>query len=322
MTLRLYDNTRLNDYKRCPRFYMYRHEFHWVPKGTRLPLIFGGAWHAAQEVIWANAGKIPKGELAKRAFGAFLQHWCGEGMPAPADMDYDMQQEMSPRTPGRALEMIVAYIDKRAQQFVDFEVIAVEKPFIVPLDPEDDTLFYIGRIDKVVRRGSKILGLEHKTSSEYRKGGPFKSTFLESFSPNSQVDGYLYALHMLFPGEVGGVWVDAALVHKMEEGFTFIPVEKRMEHLDSWLFDTRWWISQLEAERAKLKAEQEVQGRSAYLQAFPKRTSACRDFAVLCQYLDLCKAWPNPVGKPLPRNFEESRWDPLDHIKGLEELRK
>lgn len=300
---------------------MYRHEFHWRPKGTSLPLIFGGAWHAAQEVIWANIGKVPKGELAKRAFGAFLQYWCGDGMPAPADMDYEMEKELSPRTPGRALEMIVAYIDKRAPNADEFELVAIEKPFIVPLDPNDDTLFYIGRIDKIVRRRGKVLGIEHKTSTEYKKNGPFKNTFLESFSPNSQVDGYLYALHMLFPGEVGGVWVDAALVHKMEEGFTFIPVEKKLEHLDSWLSDTKWWIEQLEREKIELEQERLRNEPSRYLQAFPKRTSACRDFNALCPYHDLCRAWPNPVGKHLPPGFEEARWDPLEHIKGLDELR-
>lgn len=318
--LRLYDNTRVSDYRRCPRYYMFRHEFNWTPKETRVPLIFGGAWHAAQEVIWASMGKLQKRELATRAYGAFLQHWCGEGMPAPADMDYEMEKELSPRTPGRALEMIVAYIDKRWTNAADFEVIAIERPFVVPLDPDDDSLFYCGRIDKIVRRRGKVLGIEHKTSSEYRKNGPFKSTFLESFSPNSQVDGYLYALHMMFPNEVGGVWVDAALVHKTEEGFAFIPIEKQMDHLDSWLYDTLWWIRQIEEEKAKLEAERQVQGRSKYLQAFPKRTSACRDFGALCQYLDLCKAWPNPVGKPLPPGFIEEKWNPMDHIKGLGDI--
>jgi len=299
---------------------MYRHEFHWTPKGSKVALIFGGAWHAALEVIWANWGKVPKGELARRSFGAFLQHWCGEGMPAPGDMDYEMQKELSPRTPGRGMEMIVAYIDKRAKDGAEFEVIAIEKPFIVPLDPNDDTLFYIGRIDKIVKRWNKIYGLEHKTSSEYRKGGPFRSIFLDSFSPNSQVDGYLYALHMLYPGKVGGVWVDAALVHNVEEGFVFIPVEKQFDHLDSWLYDTRWWIDQLEQEKLRLLEEQQREKRSKYLRAFPKRTNACRDFGALCPYLDLCKAWPNPVGQPLPPGFIESKWNPMDHIKGLEQL--
>lgn len=48
--LRLYDNTRLSDYKRCPRFFFFRHVMHWVSTGERrLPLIFGGAWHTEMD---------------------------------------------------------------------------------------------------------------------------------------------------------------------------------------------------------------------------------------------------------------------------------
>jgi hypothetical protein len=302
---------------------MFRHEFDWEPKGSSTALIFGGAWHAAQEVIWEGlcTGNIPKKMLATRAFGAFLQYWCSNGLPAPADMDYETEKELSPRTPGRALDMIVAYIDKRWPNAGDFQLIAIEKPFVVPLDPDDDTLFYVGKIDKIVKRGSKILGIEHKTTTAYKKNGPFRSGFVDSFSPNAQVDGYLYALHMLFPNEVGGVWVDAALVHKQEEGFTFIPVDKQLDHLDSWLSDTKWWITIIEEERRKLDIERSVQGRSKYLTAFPKNTNSCWDFATSCPYLDLCKAWPNPVGKPVPPGFVVSKWDPLEHIKGLDQLR-
>jgi hypothetical protein len=298
---------------------MYRHEFNWRPKGTSVPLVFGGAWHAAMEVIWDQIGKVPKGELARRAFSAFLIHWCGEGMPAPSDMDYEMEKEMSPRTPGRAFEMIVAYIDKRSINASDFELVAIERPFIVPLDPDDDTLFYVGKIDKIVKRRGKVLGIEHKTTTAYKKGGPFRAGFIDSFSPNSQIDGYLYALHMMFPGEVGGVWVDAALVHSKEDGFTFIPVEKLFDHLDSWLHDTRWWITRLEREKAQLK---KATSTDKYLNAFPKNTNSCFDFASTCPYHDLCKAWPNPVGRNLPPGYEVSRWDPLDHIKGLDALRE
>lgn len=318
--MRLYDNTKLSAFKRCPRYYMYRHVMHWRPKGTSVPLIYGGAWHAAMEVIWANiAGANDRVELARRAYNAFLTHWCAEGMPPPGEIDYEMEKELSPRTPGRAFEMIVSYIDKRSQSAADFELIAIEKPFIVPLDPQDDTLFYIGKIDKIVRRRGKVLGIEHKTTTAYRKGGPFRGGFVDSFSPNAQVDGYLYALHMLYPNQVGGVWVDASLVHKQEDGFTFIPIEKQLDHLDSWLYDTLWWVHRLEREAAAFKMHRIT---DKYLKAFPKNTNSCWDFASSCSYLYLCKAWPNPkaYGGTPPPGFEHDIWNPLDHIKGLEEM--
>jgi len=329
--LRLYDNTRLSDFKRCPRYYMFRHELNWVVKGHSTALIFGGAWHAAQEVIWAGfASHVPPRELARSAYGAFLEYWCGNGMPAPTDMDYEMEKELSPRTPGRALEMIVAYIDKRYSSSDDFELIAIEKPFIVPLDPNDDTLFYIGKIDKIVKRRGKVLGIEHKTTTAYKKtgpggGAPFRGGFVDSFSPNSQVDGYAYALHMIYPGEVGGIWVDAALVHKHEEGFLFIPVDRKMEQLDAWLWEVRWWIKQVEREKGMLQdaiSNSRHGVKEPYLAAFPKNTNSCWDFGSSCPYLDLCKAWPNPLNHGVPAGYVEERWDPLDHIKGLDQLRE
>ena len=133
--LRLYDNTRLSDYKRCPRYYFYRHIMDWRPSGTAPALAFGSGWHAAMEIVWPNIKTMDREELVTRAYGKFLEAWCGEGMPAPSEIDYEMEKELSPRTPGQALEMIIGYIDARKPKADEFELLSVEQPFIVPLDP-------------------------------------------------------------------------------------------------------------------------------------------------------------------------------------------
>lgn len=318
--LRLYDNTRLSDFKRCPRLFYYRHVRNWRRDGTRVALAFGSAWHSAMEVVWAMliANERPNNEVAEVAMTAFIDTWTREGMPAPADIDYEQEQELSPRTPGNALEMIHAYIETRSPQLRsgELELISVERPFAVPLDPNDPTLFYVGKIDKIVRTKSKWRAIEHKTTTAYSKGSKFRGSFVDSFSPNSQVDGYLYALHMLSPGAVDGVWVDAALVHKTEQGFKFIPIDRQLEQLDSWLWETRSWIDQVEANKARLE---ETGTQDRYMPAFPKNTNSCHDFNTSCSYLDLCKAWSNPVGKPLPPGFVEDKWDPLEHLN-MEQL--
>lgn len=316
--LRLYDNTMLSDFKRCPRYFYYRYELGWRRSGVSPALAFGGAWHEAMQVVWASLREATRTkttkELAKEAHDAFCAYWVQEGMPSPSEMTYEMELELSPRTPGRAYEMLLAYIEQRSKLSHEFEILSIEKAFAVPLDPQDDSLFYIGLIDKIVKRHGKILGIEHKTSSAYKKNGPFRGGFIDSFSPNSQVDGYLYALHLLFPGQVGGVWVDAALVHKQEEGFLFIPVERRLEHLDSWLWEVRWWIGQVEWEKGSLK---ETNPTDRILTAFPKNTNSCWDFQQACPYLELCKSWSNPLGRPPPLGYEVSFWNPLKHVKGL-----
>lgn len=271
------------------------------------------------DVIWALMANKPqvatKETIVKKAYNAFLEKWIEDGMPPPEEIDMELHAELSPRTPGQALEMIVAYVDYRKRLGEDFELVNVEQAFAVPLKPDDPTLFYVGKIDKIVKRRGKILGIEHKTTTAYRKNGPFRGEFVDSFSPNSQVDGYLYALHLMYPGEVGGVWVDAALVHKLDEGFMFIPIERRLEHLDNWLWEVLWQVDVIEAERAKLN---DSGSQEPYMRAFPKNTNSCWDFHRACPYMGLCKAWPNPIGREIPAGFKEEQWSPLKHIPNLE----
>lgn len=313
--LRLYDNTRISAFKRCPRYYYFRHVLDWDTTSKKVALVYGGAWHAAMEIVWpAMVAKKPKEEIAEMAFLAWVQYWTGEGLPYP--MSYEDQQTYSPRTPGNAQEMLYEYIDTRYPEVASgsIELISCEKAFVVPLDPEDDTLFYVGKIDKVIRQRGRHRAIEHKTTTAYRKDGKFSPTFLDSFSPNSQVDGYLYALHMTYPDEVSGVWVDAALVHKTETAFKFIPIERQLRHLDGWLWDTRTWIDQIEAHTAQLE---HCSASDPYMAAFPKNTNSCFDFNTSCAFIDLCKMWPNPIGKPVPGGYEVRRWDPLDHIDAM-----
>lgn len=319
--LRLYDNTRISAFRRCPRYYFFRHVLDWETKTKKTALIFGSCWHAAQEIIWPMmVDKVDKHMIMAVAYEAWLAKWREEGMNYP--LAYEEEKELAPRTPGHAQEMIAAYVDERYDSVANgqIELISCEKAFVVPLDADDDTLFYVGKIDKVVRQRGRYRAIEHKTTTAYKKDGPFRSTFVDSFSPNSQVDGYLYALHMTYPGEVSGVWVDAALVHKTETGFLFVPVERQMKHLDAWLWGTRYWIDQIEAN--KKHYEEECSVDDVYMAAFPQNTNSCFDFNSACSYLDLCKMWPNPIGKPVPPGYEVNKWDPLDHIDAAQLLPK
>lgn len=311
--LRLYDNTRLSAFRKCPRYYYYRHVRHWEVIETKIALSFGKAWHAAMEYIWPA---IIRGEdrrdIMKMAFIEWTKAWTEDGHPAKLNMQ--QETEYAPRTPSTALEMLVDYIDTRYRRISELEIISVEKPFVVPLDPEDDSLFYIGKIDKVVRekgRTKDIRGIEHKTTTAYKKDGKFKSSFLESFSPNSQVDGYLHVLHMTYPGRVAGIWVDGALVHRNETGFVFIPIEKQKQVTDMWLWNTRYWIDQIEANTAHLK---NLSPSDPYMAAFPQRTESCFDFNTSCEHINTCRSWPNPMGKDVPSGFRVHKWDPLEFV--------
>lgn len=324
--LRLYDNTRLTDYKRCPRFYFFRHVMDWVSTGERkAALAFGSAWHAAMDSLWeSTALRTPRSAVMDSAYGAFIVKWIEEGMPPPNEIDLSTSEQLLPRTPARAAEMLEEYFDKRARFILDNEILDIERPFAVPLDPDDPTLFYVGRIDKIVAPSkSSVRGIEHKTTTamrlDDRKRQTIAGNFKESFSPNSQVDGYLYALSLLFPEMRSDVYVDAALVHKAGEDFAFIPQERKPSMINMWLWETHDWINKIETDKIRL---QECSEGDDYMAAFAKDTRSCFDFNASCPYLDLCRARPNPLtwGEEAPQGYKTEHWDPLDHIGTPKEL--
>jgi len=119
----------------------------------------------------------------------------------------------------------------------------------------------------------------------------------------------LYALHMLWPGQVQGVWIDAALVHRNETNFLFIPIEKQQNQLNSWLWETNYWISQIQAHTEALA---ECSPSDPFLASFPKQTGSCQDFNKNCEYHDICRFKPNPASIAAPPNgFHEEIWNPL-----------
>jgi hypothetical protein len=140
---------------------------------------------------------------------------------------------------------------------------------------------------------------------------------MDSFSPNSQVDGYLYAAHLIYGDKVKACWIDASLVHAKEHnGFRFIPVERQLQQLGAWLWETRYWIAQIEANESAygnyIHANDEAQDE--YMPAFPKNTSSCNNFGN-CSFLDLCKMWSNPAVKKDPPGFAVDHWEPFNVLE-------
>ena len=323
MTDRFYDNTRITAYKRCPRYFYYRHDRDWTLDGSAPPLIFGSSWHEAMDVLWKllptrDDRNMTNDDVVKASWVAFNECWETEQTPWE-EMGLEEQKRLGARTPMVAMEMLYGYVEAREKMLTspDFELLAIEQPFAVPLDKDDPTLFYVGRLDKVFRwRGDVYVG-EHKTTSAYRKADvPFRSNFLDSFSPNSQVDGYLHALHMLYGDEAKAVWIDAALVHKEHhDGFAWIPVERQFAQLDSWLYETKSWINKMEVDKAELShMREDYLPNDAFLGVFPKNTKSCQDFAG-CTYLEICKMIPNPEGKEVPSGYVERHWSPFDELE-------
>ena len=315
--MRLFDNTRTSDHRTCNRYFYYRHVRHLDTTTPRAPLAFGLAWHAAMDVMWREIfdGNTDVEGIARAAYTEWEREWIEQGMPDPLTNADHLWADLKARTPDNAAKMILAYIKERGPLLKrDLDLLAIEQPFIVPLDPEDPDLMYCGRLDKVVRRSDGIWILDHKTTSAYRKDQGFASYFTDSFSPDSQMDGYAFGGHMLYGDEFKGILIEGALVHKTQTAFGYIPIKRDAAHLDAWLWETREEIRRIEQNKAALE-KTDIKSLT-YLPAFPKSTKRCYDYFSPCVYLDFCKMWSHPERHLEVRpGFVERKWSPFDHIQ-------
>lgn len=286
-----FDNSMLASYKSCPRLFYNRYLRSLVPDTTAKALIFGRCWHSAMDIVWKNAGKsLSKKAIIEEAFGEFLNVWRESGLPS--NPDDPLLQEFAPRNPLTAIRMLEAYVSERWNMLEQSELLACEFPFEIPL-PEGRS--YVGRMDKVIMFNNQRIILEHKTTTLYSIKYGFQSSFVDSFSPNAQVDGYMLAAKKLWEGRTD-VWIDAALVHKTVLAFKFIPVTRSGPLLEEFLNDAMAWIDSLLASKEK--------------NFFQKNTGHCTNYGK-CSFFDLCRFFPQlPPETPPMDGFHLEHWDP------------
>jgi len=319
--VRYFDNTRVSTAKNCLRQYYLRHKRDWVRDGKAAALSFGSCWHESMDVVYglAHTDKTDA-EVHLAAVARFNEKWVEEGYTPWEEMSPEEEDRLAPRTPGIAAEMLFNYIAKRRPMIRQYEIVAIEPPFAVPIFPDNPNIFYIGRFDKVLRETStgKIILVEHKTTTSYKKDGPFRADWMDSWSPNSQIDGYLYASNMIYDNMVKEIWIDAALVHKsVHDGFKLIPINRGFEMMDAWLYETRFWINLIISQEEELEKIRRMSEdiKPSFMPVFPKNTGACSNWAG-CSLRDICKMLPNPEAEvEPPMGYKEEHWSPFDVLE-------
>lgn len=291
------DNTMLSTYKECPRKFQIRHLLHWRPAGTAAPLVFGSSWHAAMDTVWQHGQAYNQRDLREFAALTFKEKWVGEGFPEELDLP-DLER-LGARTPMVAEEMLKEYIEQRWRMIQGCEIIAVEQPFAVPL-PGIQDVWYVGRLDKVLAYNGQKLIIEHKTTTEYKIDGGFKTTYIESWDMDSQVKGYEFGGGLYY--DIEQVWVDAALVHKkVHDKFRFVPVQHTNTMLMEWVGNTVEWVRRLQHDIST--------------GFFPKNEGACVGKYGPCANADICRTCDDPTKLGgVPERYVVEPWSPFDTL--------
>jgi hypothetical protein len=299
------DNSTISSFRECRRKAYYRYTEHWVKDGPEpASLAFGRGWHAGLDAMYLQFYTIRKelstldksanwnayratdefkDHLADSAYKAFVKDWVDAGYSEHMSLD-DIDADPK-RTPVRAHNMFIQYIELNSEILNRWNLVGSEVPFVVPLSDHNDKYWYGGRMDKVVSTDEGLWLVEHKTTSLYSKSNGFQSAFADSFSPNSQIEGYMYALQFLqsqdrLPKDpIAGVMVDAALVHKQQFHFKRIPIYYDERLVAQWYHEVQEYMYMYEC----------AQRDSHWL----RNTDSCQGKYGRCSYIDLCKMYPD-----------------------------
>ena len=190
LTKRHYSYTALSNWLLCQRRFYWAYRRNLVLDVPAAAPHFGQAIHAGLH-RWYETGRLVD---TLEAFRVALRG-------APADVL---------RTPEKGELILTGYTKHYPQE--PFTLLANEVEFAVPM-PNGSTI--IGRIDRVIQWGERILVKETKTTS-----GGIGAAYFKGFSPNLQIDMECYAVaqHPRW-GHCDGALIDAIQVCKTKEGY-------------------------------------------------------------------------------------------------------
>lgn len=190
-----------------------------------------------------------------QAIHAGLERWFATRDQAACLTTFATKMQDAPPDLLRTLEkgelILKGYIRQWPEE--PFKILANEVEFQLPM-ADGSTL--IGRVDRVIQWGDRILVKETKTTS-----GGVGAAYFKQFSPNLQIDIECYAVAK-DPrwGHCEGALIDAIQVCKTKEGYARDLQDRTPEDLTR--FEARYLriVSDLEA------AARQGQGRELYLQ--------------------------------------------------------
>lgn len=305
------DSSKINDFLKCPRYYMYRHEFGWQSEIISNHLIFGSAVHIALEHLLLNGYDNNSVINAYELFLSEYRKSFGE----------ETDEIFEPKTPQNFFHILMAYASHYRRDLDDAEVLYTEIAGTVAINGEDSIAL---RMDSILRdrKSGKVFSLEHKTAS---------STYMwaEQWLLSIQVGTYTHAMNCLFgQNEVDCVtmnglfiskaktsWKDINTIGKTKNKLPYEFIRERIakskDQMQVWLSRVNWIFDEIKYHTKGIKTndcwDDEV------LSYFHINSNSCLDYGKLCIFHPFCIAWPNPLKRQsdVPIGFIKEYWNPL-----------
>jgi len=277
------DATKLNDALQCLRLHYWRHERGLVTTTPQLPLAFGIGIHAGVAAFYKGGGLA---DMAR----AFDAEWGPRSKGA----------EDSKRNAQNALRILTAYADQHRSE--PFKVLGVEMPGLMPITPH---FIWVMIIDLLVEQNRMLIPIDHKTTSSLRED------WWAQMNPNHQFTGYMTGVQTISGQKVNTLLVNAILVTKSAPAFERRPTNRHPKELERWKEEVMsFWESTVVSCRKKGQ--------------WPRNPDRCQRWWGGCPYHYLCTTvdvdfmWEDPSTEL----YTHEVWDPLEHIRQLEEFGK
>lgn len=287
----VWDSVSINALKTCPRYYEWS-----IKKGYQLDpqpstLSFGIYFHRAVE-YWHKllAHGMDKENALLRIVR--LAGLLGE----------QIVPGRSERTKETLLRAVVWYLDQFKDDMAETTKRpngepAVEYSFMIPLIKiKGQQTFLAGHFDRIVMFMDKLFICDYKTTKMQ-----LNTKFFAQFKPNTQVQGYLAAAHIIggtssvLPTKPAGLIIDGIQLGVNYARFHRSVINYSKMEIDSYLADLEHWITWAHT--------------LADAKHWPANETSCSNYGG-CVFRSICSETPAKHERMLKNNFHVKIWDP------------
>lgn len=286
------DSTKVQEFMTCPRKFLFKYMMGLSEREGNIHLVHGEAWHRGMQAL-LERGYTKEGliDAIARYELYFEQHYTR-----------GTWTDLYPKNPGGAREAFSSYIEKYKDEDSKYELIHTEivGPVLIKRDRE---MWF--RIDAILRNmeTGKVRILEHKTAS--RNNG------FESWVLKTQTNLYQHVLNCLYdPSEIEGLIVNTTVFHKKSpHEHIRTPLRTPLDMMRAFITHLNGVVDRIEENTLLL--EQSTPDDPVLL-PFPPCTESCTKWGRMCEFWDVCIAYPNPLKlfEGGSQWFEVRHWDP------------